>query len=77
MFYLIASIIQLSEKLNLLISSNNSFMFRILRTQKINRYYFSNTFKTKKSENITTDIALLICEALDCDLADIVKIVRD
>ena len=30
-----------------------------------------------KGENVTTDILLRICEALDCDLSDIVEIVRD
>lgn len=30
--------------------------------------------KLNKGENITTDILLRICEALDCDLTDIVEI---
>lgn len=33
--------------------------------------------KLNKGENVTTDILLRICEALDCDLSDIVEIVRD
>ncbi|HEM3618620.1 TPA: helix-turn-helix domain-containing protein [Streptococcus suis] len=33
--------------------------------------------KLGKGENVTTDILLRICEALDCDLPDIVEIVRD
>ncbi|EAA0097963.1 TPA: helix-turn-helix transcriptional regulator [Listeria monocytogenes] len=33
--------------------------------------------KLNKGENVTTDIILRICEALDCDLSDIVEIVRD
>lgn len=33
--------------------------------------------KLGKGENVTTDILLSICEALDCDLPDIVEIVRD
>lgn len=33
--------------------------------------------KLNKGENVTTDILLRICETLDYDLLDIVKIVRD
>ena len=33
--------------------------------------------KLGKGENVTTDILLRICEALDCDLPDIVEIVSD
>ena len=33
--------------------------------------------KLGKGENVTTDILLRICEVLDCDLSDIVEIVRD
>lgn len=33
--------------------------------------------KLNKGENVTTDILLRICEAFDCDLSDIVEIVRD
>lgn len=33
--------------------------------------------KLVKVENVTTDILLRICMALDCDLPDIVEIVRD
>lgn len=32
--------------------------------------------KLNKGENITTDILLRICEALDCDLTDIVEIIE-
>ena len=33
--------------------------------------------KLGKGENITTDILLKICEALDCDLSDIMETKRD
>jgi DNA-binding Xre family transcriptional regulator len=33
--------------------------------------------KLGKGANITTDILLKICEALDCDISDIVEVVRD
>ena len=33
--------------------------------------------KLNKGENVTTDIFLRICEALNCDLPDIVEIVRN
>jgi len=33
--------------------------------------------KLGKSENITTDILLKICEAMNCDLNDIVETKRD
>ncbi|MGX7049595.1 helix-turn-helix domain-containing protein [Pseudolactococcus piscium] len=33
--------------------------------------------KLGKGENVTTDILLRICEALDCDLPDIVEIVKE
>lgn len=32
--------------------------------------------KLGKGANITTDVLLRICEALDCDIADIVEVVR-
>lgn len=32
--------------------------------------------KLNKGENVTTDILLRICEALDCELNDIVEIIR-
>lgn len=32
--------------------------------------------KLNKGENITTDILLRICEALDCDLTEIVEVIR-
>lgn len=33
--------------------------------------------KLGKGENITTDVLLKICEALDCDLNDIMETKRD
>ncbi|NMB40725.1 MAG: helix-turn-helix domain-containing protein [Firmicutes bacterium] len=33
--------------------------------------------KLGKCENVTTNILLRICEALDCDLSDIVETVRE
>jgi putative transcriptional regulator len=33
--------------------------------------------KLGKGANITTDILLRICESLDCDIADIMGIVKD
>lgn len=33
--------------------------------------------KLGKGENITTDVLLKICEALDCDISDIMEVVRE
>jgi len=33
--------------------------------------------KLGKGENITTDVLLKICKALDCDVSDIMKVVPD
>ena len=33
--------------------------------------------KMKKGQNITTDVLLRICEALDCDVADIMEFRKD
>ena len=33
--------------------------------------------KLGKGENITTEVLLRICEALDCDISDIMEVVRD
>ena len=32
--------------------------------------------KLGKNENVTTDVLLKVCKALDCDIADIVEIVN-
>lgn len=33
--------------------------------------------KLGKGSNITTDVLLRICEALDCDITDIIELVKD
>ena len=33
--------------------------------------------KLGKGENVTTDVLVKICRALDCDISDIVEIVED
>ena len=33
--------------------------------------------KLGKNENVTTDILVKVCNALDCDIADIVEIIKD
>ena len=33
--------------------------------------------KLGKGENITTDILVKICEVLECDIADILELVKD
>lgn len=33
--------------------------------------------KLGRGENITTDVLLRICKALDCDISDIMEVVRD
>lgn len=33
--------------------------------------------KLGKGDNITTEVLLRICEALDCDISDIMEVVRD
>ena len=33
--------------------------------------------KLGKNENVTTDVLVKICKALDCDISDIVEIERD
>lgn len=33
--------------------------------------------KLGKNENVTTDILVKVCNALDCDIADIVGIIKD
>lgn len=38
----------------------------------------SNTIaKLGKGQNVTTDVLLKICKALDCDIADIMEIVKE
>ena len=45
--------------------------------RKITGISSASIAKLGKGENITTDILLRICEALDCDLPDIVEIVKE
>ncbi len=33
--------------------------------------------KLGKNENVTTDVLVKICEALECDIGDIMEIVKD
>lgn len=33
--------------------------------------------KLGKNENVTTDVLIKVCKALDCDIADIVEVVRN
>lgn len=33
--------------------------------------------KLGKNENVTTDVLVKVCNALDCDIADIVEIIKD
>lgn len=33
--------------------------------------------KLGKGANITTDVLLRICEALDCDITDIIELIKD
>ena len=37
----------------------------------------TSLMKLKKGQNITTDVLLKICKALDCDLSDIMEISPD
>lgn len=36
----------------------------------------SSLAKLGKGENVTTDVLLKICNALDCDISDIVEIIK-
>lgn len=44
--------------------------------KKISGVSSASIAKLGKGANITTDVLLRICEALDCDIADIMEIVR-
>ncbi|GAA0123007.1 helix-turn-helix transcriptional regulator [Clostridium faecium] len=45
--------------------------------KKISGVSSASIAKLGKGANITTDVLLRICEALDCDIADIMEIVKD
>lgn len=37
----------------------------------------STFYKLKNSENVTTDILLRICDALDCDISEIMECIKN
>lgn len=45
--------------------------------KKISGVSSASIAKLGKGANITTDVLVRICEALDCDIADIMEIVKD
>lgn len=45
--------------------------------KKISGISSASVAKLGKGANVTTDVLLRICEALDCDIADIMEVVRD
>jgi len=45
--------------------------------KKISGVSSASVAKLGKGANITTDVLLRICEALDCDISDIVELVKD
>lgn len=45
--------------------------------KKISGVSSASIAKLGKGANITTDVLLSICEALDCDIADIMEITKD
>lgn len=45
--------------------------------KKISGVSSASIAKLGKGANITTDVLLRICEALDCDIADIMEIVKN
>lgn len=45
--------------------------------KKISGISSASIAKLGKGTNITTDVLLRICKALDCDIADIMEIVKE
>lgn len=45
--------------------------------KKISGVSSASIAKLGKGANITTDVLIRICEALDCDIADIMEIIKD
>lgn len=45
--------------------------------KKISGISSASVAKLGKGSNITTDVLLRICEALDCDIADIMEVIKD
>ena len=60
---------RLSKKLIDLDMTNNELMEKA----KVSKSTF---YKMKNGQNITTDVLLRICNALDCDIEEIVECVR-
>jgi len=60
-------------------------LWKLLIDKKINKKELSeksgvsltSIAKLKKGANVNTDILLKICVALNCDIADIVEVVKD
>lgn len=50
--------------------SNSAFMDKA----SVSRSTF---YKMKKGENITTDIIVRVCDSLDCDLSEMMELVKD
>jgi putative transcriptional regulator len=46
----------------------------LMKREYISRSTF---YKIKKSENVTTEFLLPICAVLNCDISDIIKVVRN
>ena len=45
--------------------------------KKITGISSASIAKLGKGENITTDVLLKICEALECDISDIMEVVKE
>jgi len=45
--------------------------------KKISGISSASVAKLGKGSNITTDVLLRICEALDCDIVDIMEVIKD
>ena len=46
----------------------------LMKQAKVSKSTF---YKMKNSENVTTDVLVRICDALDCDISEIVECVED
>lgn len=49
----------------------------MLYLKKLSGISFAFVAKLGKGDNITTEVLLRICTALDCDISDIMEIVKD
>jgi DNA-binding Xre family transcriptional regulator len=45
--------------------------------KKVSGISSASVAKLGKGANITTDVLLRICEALDCDIYDIIELIKD